>query len=89
MSPDTLRCCDAQTSAMVSVTLPIVTSNVPASSSLTSFVTLPWHLRTGSKHASTICTSSPTPTPSQSRPMATRSTTDASYVTPGTLCSSR
>ena len=86
---DTCLCCDSHMSVMVSVMLPSVTRMEPPSSSVTSLVTRPSQRSAGEKHVSTIWTSSPTATPSQSRPMATRSMTSALYVTPGSLCASR
>ena len=86
---DTCFCCDSHMSVMVSVMLPSVTRMAPPSSSVTSLVTRPSQRSAGEKHVSTIWTSSPTATPSQSRPIATRSMTSALYVTPGSLWASR
>ena len=75
---DTFCCCASNMSVIVSVTLPSVTRMAPPSSSVTSLVTRPSQRSAGEKHVSTICTSSPTATPSHSRPNCTRSTTSAS-----------
>ena len=64
-------------SAMVSVTLPSVTSMAPFRQFRTSLETRPSSLSSGSYSVSTTCTSSPTETPSHCLPNRTKSSTSA------------